>query len=146
MTGVVEADYNFMQDPENARKILAEWPTLLLFSPQESGQQFDYTPEVITKDLEAGSMADSPIYHAYTHHNCDTGQRMWDVMTIMPMMSDELFEFEGPFKFYFGEDNLIKDIKSDSPNHYISVPKDPNSGQMLMRLLRAYSSIPELIL
>ena len=144
LSGTAEPDYNFMQDPENARKVLMDWPTPVLFSPQESGQQFNYEPKDILADLKAGNMADSPLYHAYSHHDCESGQRMWDAMTLMPIINDELFTFDGPHKFDIGADYIINDKGNINGNHYLSYPKDQHCAELLMNLLRTYSSIPNL--
>ena len=91
------AGYNFKNDKDNTRIVFDKWPTIILFSPSETGDLFEYAPETIFADLQAGNLTDSPIYHAYSHHNCNTGQCMWDVMTILHMTKPELFTFNGPY-------------------------------------------------
>lgn len=50
----------------------------MVFSPMETGQTVEYTPEQVISDI---SWTDAhPIKQVYMNCNCNTGQRMWDVM------------------------------------------------------------------
>ena len=56
----------------------------------ETGQTVEYTPEQVISDI---SWTDAhPIKQVYMNCNCNTGQRMWDVMpTVQAVEGDELF-------------------------------------------------------
>ena len=62
----------------------------MVFSPMETGQTVEYTPEQVISDI---SWTDAhPIKQVYMNCNCNTGQRMWDVMpTVQAVEGDELF-------------------------------------------------------
>jgi hypothetical protein len=62
----------------------------MVFSPMETGQTVEYTPEQVISDI---SWTDAhPIKQVYMTCNCNTGQRMWDVMpTVQAVEGDNLF-------------------------------------------------------
>ena len=87
-----EPDYNFAQGAAFAREFFRLWPqdVDILFSPMETGQTVDYTPEQVIGDVSWTDV--HPIKQVYMNCNCDTGQRMWDVMpTIQAVEGDGLF-------------------------------------------------------
>ena len=87
-----EPDFNFAQGANFAQEFFSLWPTDvdMVFSPMETGQAVEYTPEQVISDI---SWTDAhPIKQVYMNCNCDTGQRMWDVMpTVQTVEGDELF-------------------------------------------------------
>ena len=87
-----EPDFNFAQGANFAQEFFSLWPTDvdMVFSPMETGQAVEYTPEQVISDI---SWTDAhPIKQVYMNCNCDTGQRMWDVMpTVQAVEGDELF-------------------------------------------------------
>jgi inosine-uridine nucleoside N-ribohydrolase len=87
-----EPDYNFAQGAAFAHEFFRLWPqdVDILFSPMETGQTVDYTPEQVIGDVSWTDV--HPIKQVYMNCNCDTGQRMWDVMpTIQAVEGDGLF-------------------------------------------------------
>lgn len=53
----------------------------MVFSPMEVGQDVEYTPEQVIADV---SWTDAhPIKQVYLQCNCNTGQRMWDPMSVI---------------------------------------------------------------
>ena len=87
-----EPDFNFAQGANFAQEFFRLWPTDvdMVFSPMETGQTVEYTPEQVISDI---SWTDAhPIKQVYMNCNCNTGQRMWDVMpTVQAVEGDELF-------------------------------------------------------
>ena len=87
-----EPDFNFAQGANFAQEFFSLWPTDvdMVFSPMETGQAVEYTPEQVISDV---SWTDAhPIKQVYMNCNCNTGQRMWDVMpTVQAVEGDELF-------------------------------------------------------
>ena len=76
-----EPDYNFAQSISFAQTFFSLWPQEvgMVFSPMEVGQDVDYTPEQVIADIDWTDA--HPIKQVYMNYNCDTGQRMWDVMS-----------------------------------------------------------------
>ena len=87
-----EPDYNFLQGGDFTLEFFRLCPTDvdMVFSPMETGQTVDYKPEQVIGDI---SWTDAhPIKQVYMTCNCNTGQRMWDVMaTVQAVEGDSLF-------------------------------------------------------
>ena len=62
----------------------------MVFSPMEAGQDVEYTPGQVIADV---SWTDAhPIKQVYMQCDCNTGQRMWDVMPVIQAVEgDALF-------------------------------------------------------
>ncbi|MBO7067345.1 MAG: nucleoside hydrolase [Bacteroidaceae bacterium] len=75
-----EPDYNFAQGADFALEFFRLWPkdVDMVFSPMEAGQMVEYTPEQVIGDVSWTDV--HPIKQVYMNCNCNTGQRMWDVM------------------------------------------------------------------
>jgi inosine-uridine nucleoside N-ribohydrolase len=87
-----EPDFNFAQGTDFAQEFFNLWPTDvdMVFSPMETGQAVEYTPEQVISDVSWTDV--HPIKQVYMNCNCNTGQRMWDVMLIIQAVEgDELF-------------------------------------------------------
>ncbi len=88
----VEPDFNFAHSIMFAKTFFRLWPQEvdILFSPQEAGQDVEYTPGQVIADV---SWTDAhPIKQVYMQCDCDTGQRMWDVLPVVQAVEgDTLF-------------------------------------------------------
>ena len=87
-----EPDFNFAQSLTFAKTFFQKWPQEvdMVFSPMEAGQDVEYTPEQVIADV---SWTDAhPIKQVYMQCDCNTGQRMWDVMPVIQAVEgDSLF-------------------------------------------------------
>lgn len=84
-----EPDYNFKQAATFSRTFFNEWPqeVPVVFNPMETGQNVDYAWKSVIADI---SWTDAnPIKQVYKNCNCDTGQRMWDVMNVLCLLDGE---------------------------------------------------------
>ena len=91
-TSSEEPDYNFLQDPTYAKLLFELWPRSVdvVFSPMEVGNEIDYSPETVIRDISWTDI--HPIKQVYMKYDCDTGQRMWDPMAVIQAVEgDELF-------------------------------------------------------
>jgi len=92
----VEPDFNFAQGITFAKTFFQNWPQEIdmVFSPMEAGQDVEYTPEQVIADV---SWTDAhPIKQVYMQCDCNTGQRMWDVMPVVQAVEgDALFSLSG---------------------------------------------------
>jgi hypothetical protein len=88
----MEPDFNFTQGITFAKAFFQDWPQEvdMVFSPMEAGQDVEYTPEQVIADV---SWTDAhPIKQVYMQCDCNTGQRMWDVMPVIQAVEgDALF-------------------------------------------------------
>ena len=87
-----EPDFNFAQGITFSKTFFQNWPQEvdMVFSPMEAGQNVEYTPEQVIADV---SWTDAhPIKQVYMQCDCNTGQRMWDVMPVVQAVEgDALF-------------------------------------------------------
>ena len=61
-----------------------------MFSPMEVGNEIEYKPELVISDIDWTDI--HPIKQVYLNYDCDTGQRMWDPMTVIQAVEgDALF-------------------------------------------------------
>ena len=92
----VEPDFNFAQGITFAKTFFSLWPQEvdMVFSPMEAGQDVEYAPEQVIADV---SWTDAhPIKQVYMQCDCNTGQRMWDVMPVVQAVEgDALFSLSG---------------------------------------------------
>lgn len=87
-----EPDFNLAQGPTFAQTFFSLWPkdVDMVFSPMEVGQAVEYTPEQVVSDISWTDV--HPIKQVYLTCDCNTGQRMWDVMTVVHAVEgDESF-------------------------------------------------------
>lgn len=129
-----EPDYNFTQDAANAKILMDRWPTEIWFSPQETGDRFNYKPEEVLADFEAAGLTDSPIYHAYDHHQCSTGQRMWDVCAVLQFLHPELFSIKGPVHYDIDNEMILHEKEGD--RHYMTYTETEEQYYALMQLIQ----------
>lgn len=127
-------DYNFTEDPQNAKILMEQWPTEIWFSPQETGDCFNYISEDILNDFAEAGMTDSPIYHVYQHHQCTPDQRMWDPCAILQYLHPECFSIAGPMHYEI-DDEMILHGKPGG-NHYMTYTETEEQNRMVMQYIR----------
>ena len=87
-----EGDFNFAQGIGFAQTFFRLWPNEvdIIFNPMETGQSVEYTPEQVIADIDWTDT--HPIKQVYLKYNCDTGQKMWDAMSVINAVEgDDLF-------------------------------------------------------
>ena len=87
-----EGDFNFAQGITFAQDFFRLWPADvdIVFSPMETGQAVEYTPEQVVADIDWTDV--HPIKQVYLRCNCNTGQKMWDPMVVINAVEgDNLF-------------------------------------------------------
>lgn len=79
----VEPDFNFGQGIDFAQTFFQLWPKEvdMLFSPGEVGDGVEYPLEQVLDDYAWDT--NHPIRQVYQHYNCNTGQKMWDLMAVI---------------------------------------------------------------
>jgi len=136
----LEPDYNFTQDAEHAKVFMKLCQAPMYFSPQEAGDMFDYLIPDMLGDLEKCGDTLSPLYHCYKHHNCDTGQKMWDVITMIQWLHPDLFDLNGPSELTIDDQMcFVEGEKTESSNRYWMFPKE-GANDKIMALIRKYTA------
>ena len=85
-------EYNFAQGVEHAQTFFNLWPDNvdIIMSPGEVGDGVEYKPEQVIADIDWTDA--HPIKQVYMRCNCNTGQKMWDPLTIIHAVEgDSLF-------------------------------------------------------
>jgi len=88
----VEPDYNFLQGIDFSLTFFELWPKEIdmVFSPGEVGDAIEYLPNDVISDISWTDI--NPLKQVYKRCNCDTGQKMWDQMALIPICDgDELY-------------------------------------------------------
>ena len=130
----MEPDFNFSQDKANAKVLMEKWPVDMYFSPMETGELFEYRPEAVLADLEKAGQADSPLYHVYSHHNCNTGQRMWDVCAVLQYLHPENFAIYGPVQYTVDDDMVLHE--QEGTHHYMTTVSNDHQRSVVMEYIR----------
>ena len=92
----VEPDFNFGQGITFAQEFFRLWPKNVdvVFSPGEVGDGIEYTPEQVISDVSWTDV--HPIKQVYLTCNCNTGQKMWDPLTVIQAVEgDDVFSLSG---------------------------------------------------
>ena len=131
-----EPDYNFAQGITFAKTFFSLWPQEvdMVFSPMEAGQGVEYTPEQVIADV---SWTDAhPIKQVYMQCDCNTGQRMWDVMPVIQAVEgDAQFSLSGRGTVTFTDKALTIFTPSTTGNcRYQLVGSDSWNAQMLDKI------------
>lgn len=127
-------DYNFTEDPHNAKILMEQWPTEIWFSPQETSDCFNYTSEDILYDFTAAQMADSPIYHVYLHHQCTPDQRMWDACAVLQYLHPECFSIAGPMHYEIDDEMILHGRPGG--RHYMTYTETQEQNHQVMQHIR----------
>ncbi len=92
----VEPDYNFLQGIKYSLVFFDLWPddVRMVFSPGEVGDAIEYKELDVLNDINWTDH--HPIKQVYLNFNCNTGQKMWDVMAMIPIAEgDDVFKKSG---------------------------------------------------
>ena len=87
----IEPDFNFSQGITFALDFFRLWPkdVDMMFSPGEVGDGIDYRPELVISDISWTDV--HPLKQVYMTCDCDTGQRMWDPLTVIQAVEGDDF-------------------------------------------------------
>lgn len=132
-----EPEYNLRQDSSNALVLMNLWPTKIYFSPGETGERFEYIPELVISDQKKYGLSDSPISYIYNNYDCNTGQKMWDACAVLHFLHPECFEIKGPVKFSVDKDMCLREQKGDF--HYMTYTKTSEQDSIVMQYIRESS-------
>ena len=80
---IEEIEYNFSQGMDFVQTFFDLLPPEvdIVFSPGEVGDPIEYKPEDVISDIHWTDA--HPIKQVYLNCNCNTGQKMWDVLPII---------------------------------------------------------------
>ena len=85
-------EYNFLQSLSYSQMFFNLWPNDvdIIMSPGEVGDGIEYVPENVIADIDWTDK--HPIKQVYMNCDCNTGQKMWDPLTVIQAIEgDSLF-------------------------------------------------------
>lgn len=118
-----EPDYNFRQGMDFANNFFSQWPADIdiIFDPMETGNGIEYLTEQVISDI---SWTDyHPIKQVYMTCNCNTGQMMWDPLTVINAVEgNELFSLTERGTVALNDDATVIFTPSTTGNSRFQIP------------------------
>ena len=133
-----EPDYNFLQALDFAKTFFRLWPSDvdIIFAPMEAGDGIDYLPEQVIADV---SWTDKhPIKQVYMVCDCDTGQKMWDPLTVINAVEgNELIKLTERGTAVLDDDGKVIFTASSTGNIRFQVPGDAAWCSAMLEKIRS---------
>ena len=129
-----EPDYNFLQGMGFAKTVD------IIFDPMETGNGIEYLPEQVISDV---SWTDyHPIKQVYMTCNCDTGQMMWDPLTVINAVEgDDLFMLSERGIVGLNDDGSVSFTLSATGNSRFQMPGDDAWRSAMLEIIRNVNKI-----
>lgn len=137
-----EPDFNFTQGMDFAQTLFDLWPqdVDMVFSPMEVGQQVEYIPEQVIADIDWTDR--HPIKQVYMTYNCNTGQKMWDPMTVIQAVEgDGLFTLSERGTVTLAADGEIRFSPTPSGHCRYQKPGTPQWTASMLEKIRTFNKI-----
>ena len=132
-----EPDFNFLQGMDFANTLFRLWPkdVDIVFSPMETGNGIEYLPEQVIADV---SWTDRhPIKQVYMRCNCNTGQMMWDPLTVIQAVEgDRLFTLTDRGTVVLRDDGTVIFTPSATGNSRFQMPGDAAWRSTMLEKIR----------
>ncbi len=137
-----EPDYNFLQGMGFAKTFFRLWPSDvdIIFAPMETGNGIEYLPEQVINDV---SWTDyHPIKQVYMTRNCNTGQMMWDPLTVINAVEgDDLFTLTERGTVVLNDDGTVIFTPSATGNSCFQMPGDDAWRSAMLEIIRNVNKI-----
>ena len=137
-----EPDYNFLQGLGFAKTFFRLWPSDvdIIFDPMETGNDIEYLPEQVIADI---SWTDEhPIKQVYMTCPCDTGQMMWDPLTVINAVEgDGLFTLTERGTVVLNDDGTVIFTPSATGNSRFQMPGDDVWRSAMLEKIRNVNKI-----
>ena len=137
-----EPDYNFLQALDFAKTFFRLWPSDvdIIFDPMETGNGIEYLPEQVIADI---SWTDEhPIKQVYMTCNCNTGQMMWDPLTVINAVEgDDLFTLTERGTVVLNDDGTVIFTPSATGNSRFQMPGDDAWRSAMLEIIRNVNKI-----
>ena len=132
-----EPDYNFLQGIGFAKTFFRLWPSDvdIIFDPMETGNGIEYLPEQVISDV---SWTDyHPIKQVYMTCNCNTGQMMWDPLTVINAVEgDDLFMLSNRGTVALNDDGTVIFTLSATGNSRVQMPGNDAWRAVMLEKIR----------
>jgi hypothetical protein len=129
--------YNFNNGIDCSRTFFNLWPkeVSMFFSPSETGNNIDYAPEQVVSDI---SWTDRhPIKQVYMNIDCNTGQRMWDVLPLIQAVEgDKIFKLSERGNVSISSSDKMTFTPDPNGNCRYQVPCDEKWNNSIIEKIR----------
>lgn len=140
--GPREPEYNVKIDVPSAKKLVADWPTPIVFSGFEIGLAVTYPAESILRDFNY--VAHHPLPEAYTLYMPPPHERpCWDLTSVLVAVrtNDSYFDLSPPGRVLVTDDGVTNfEPQPDGPHRYLLLT--PEQKVRVREALRQLSSEP----
>lgn len=137
-----EPDFNFAQGNSFAQDFFHLWPSDIdmVFSPMEVGQGIEYTPEQVISDISWTDI--HPIKQVYMTCNCNTGQKMWDPLTVIHAVEgDDLFALSERGTVSLTSECATIFTPSAAGNYRYQLPGSAEWNAAMLEKIRKYNTM-----
>ena len=137
-----EPDYNFLQGMDFAKAFFRLWPSDvdIIFDPMETGDGIEYLPEQVIADI---SWTDEhPIKQVYMVCDCNTGQKMWDPLTVINAVEgDGLFTLTERGTVVLDDEGTVIFTSSATGNSRFQMPGDAAWCSAMLEKIRNVNTL-----
>ncbi|MBQ7741588.1 MAG: nucleoside hydrolase [Bacteroidaceae bacterium] len=135
-------EYNFAQGVSSAQTFFQLWPddVDVIMSPGEVGDGIDYRPEQVIADIDWTDA--HPIKQVYMKYDCDTGQRMWDPLTVFNAVEgDSLFVLSPRGNVTVSDKGETFFTPSPTGNVRYHLPRDATWNADMLERIRTFNKM-----
>ena len=130
-----ETDYNFRQALDFSIEFFRLWPIDVprVFSPGEVGDELEYPSKQVIEDISWTDV--HPIKQVYMNNNCNTGQKMWDVLAVLnAVYGDSLFSISDRGRITYADDRTYFTKDPEGNDRYQFRGDNKWNADMLQRI------------
>ena len=136
-------EFNLAQGMDFAQAFFQLWPADvdIIMSPGEVGDGIEYRPELVIADIDWTDR--HPIKQVYLNCNCNTGQKMWDPLTVINAVEgNSLFTLSERGTVTLGDQGETFFTPSPTGNVRYHLPKDAAWSADMLERIRTSVKIP----
>jgi len=140
---VESIEFNLAQGIDFAQTFFQLWPADvdIIMSPGEVGDGIEYLPEQVIADIDWTDR--HPIKQVYLNYNCNTGQKMWDPLTVINAVEgNSLFTLSERGTVTLGDQGETFFTPSPTGNVRYHLPKDATWSADMLERIRTSVKIP----
>ena len=137
-----KVSYNLFQCINFAETFFRLWPSDvdIIFSPGDVGDRIEYVPEQVIADIDWTDY--HPIKQVYMTCNCNTGQKMWDPLTVINAVEgNSLFSLSGRGTVTITSEGITLFIASPTGNSRYQLDGDDLWDAAMLEKLRNVTKI-----
>lgn len=135
-------EYNFSIGVDFAQAFFNLWPddVDIIMSPGEVGDDIEYRPEQVIADIDWTDRY--PIKQVYLNYNCDTGQKMWDTLTLINAVEgNSLFTLSTCGTVTVGNQGETFFTPSPTGNVRYHLPEDADWSADMLERIRSFNKV-----